>query len=235
MADALEQRQHVLVEDELEQGIVPRDHFSCATTVEQDLRAGLGGLARAHMRQHAAIAGHALDQNLQLAAGSLLAKQPRRDDPRIVEDHQITGPHVVQQIGKVAVRHLPGPTVEHQQPARSALGKWMTGDQGVGELEVEIGDLHGRFRGAERAQMLSERRRAGHAKRLTTQPRIPILRRHCASMAESVDAADSKSAVGNNVRVRVSLGAPSQYQAFAQRAPYRYATQAEAPALPPSR
>lgn len=58
------------------------------------------------MRQHAAIAGHALDQNLQLAAGSLLTKQPRRDDPRIVEDHQITGPHVVQQIGKVAVRHL---------------------------------------------------------------------------------------------------------------------------------
>lgn len=83
------------------------------------------------MSQHAAIAGHALDQNLQLAAGSLLTKQPRRDDPRIVEDHQITGPHVVQQIGKVAVRHLPGLTVEHQQPARSALGKWMTGDQGV--------------------------------------------------------------------------------------------------------
>ena len=44
VADALEQRQHVLVEDELEQGIVPRDHFSCATTVEQDLRAGLGDL-----------------------------------------------------------------------------------------------------------------------------------------------------------------------------------------------
>ncbi len=107
VTDALEQRQHVLVEGELEQGIVPGDHFSCAATVEQDLRAGLGGLARAHMRQHAAIAGHALDQDLQLAAGSLLAKQPRRNDPRIVEDHQITGPHAVQQIGKVAVRHLP--------------------------------------------------------------------------------------------------------------------------------
>ena len=44
MTDALEQRQHVLVEDEFEQGIVPRDHFSCATTVEQDLRAGFGDL-----------------------------------------------------------------------------------------------------------------------------------------------------------------------------------------------
>src|SRR5690606_16433061 len=60
--------------------------------------------------------------------------------------------------------------------------------------------------GAQGAQSLAESPQSDHAERLTD-----IRRRHCASMAESVDAADSKSAVGNNVRVRVSLEAPSSF------------------------
>src|SRR5690606_25559361 len=65
--------------------------------------------------------------------------------------------------------------------------------------------------GAQGAQSLAESPQSDHAERLTDIRRILILRRHCASMAESVDAADSKSAVGNNVRVRVSLEAPSSF------------------------
>src|SRR5690554_1711551 len=57
------------------------------------------------------------------------------------------------------------------------------------------------------AQILTEKKPADHEKQLTLPDKPHIISRH-ASVAELVDAADSKSAAGNSVGVRFSPEAP---------------------------
>lgn len=143
MPDALEQRQNILVELEFEQRIMPGDHFRFAAAIEQDLRSGLGRLAGTDMRQNAAIADYPFDKDFQLAAGSFLTEKARWDHPGIVEHHQIARPHMVQQIGEVAMRELSRFAFEHQQTTGAPLRQGMSCDQGIGQLEEKIGNLHG--------------------------------------------------------------------------------------------
>jgi hypothetical protein len=72
VADAVEQRQHLFGEAQLEQRIVARDHLGLATAIDEDDRAHFRRLAGAHMGQHAVAVEHALDQHFQLAAGGFL-------------------------------------------------------------------------------------------------------------------------------------------------------------------
>ena len=57
MPDTLKQTQHRLGKGQLEQSVMPGQHARLSGTVDVDQASRLGGLARAHMRQHAAIAG----------------------------------------------------------------------------------------------------------------------------------------------------------------------------------
>ncbi|MNE28639.1 hypothetical protein D3C80_1220850 [compost metagenome] len=142
MPDAIEQRQHLFDEAQLEQGIVARDHLGLATALEQNLRARLGRLARTHMGQHPMAVQHALDQDLQLAAGGLLAEQTRRDHPGIVEHHQVARAQMLQQIGELTVSQGPARPIQGQQAAALALGQRVASDQGIRELKGKIGDAH---------------------------------------------------------------------------------------------
>ena len=142
VADTVEQRQHLFGEAQLEQRVMACDHFGLAAAIDEDDRAYLGRLAGAYMGQHPMAVEHALDQHFQLAAGSFLAEQPRRDHPGVVEHHQVAGAQVLEQIGELPVRQRAGWPIEHQQTAAMALGQRVAGDQGIGEFEGKIGDAH---------------------------------------------------------------------------------------------
>ena len=142
VADAVEQWQHLFGEAQLEQRVVARDHLGFAAAVDQQLGAWLGRLARAHVGEHAMAVEHALDEDLQLAAGGLLAEQSGRDHPGVVEHHQIARAQVLEQVGELAMRERAGGPVEGQQPAAAPFSQWMAGDQGIWKLKGEIGDAH---------------------------------------------------------------------------------------------
>lgn len=210
MPDAIKQWKYRIAEFQLKQSLMPHQHRGLATALDMNDRPRLWRFARAYMGQNPALIKHALDQYFDLAATGLLPEQARRNDSGVVEHHQVAGTHVVKQVREMMMGQLPALAIKHEQTTGAALGQWVSSDLRIGKLEGKIGDLHGKKIGAQAqgAQSLAETLQSDHERRLTTLNLIPILRRHCASMAESVDAADSKSAVGNNVRVRVSLEAP---------------------------
>ncbi len=142
MADTFEQRQHLFGEAQLEQRVVTGDHLGLAAAIDKDHRTLFGRLAGAHVGKHAMTVEHALDQHFELAARSLLAKQPRRNHPGVVEHHQVAGLQVLEQIREFLVRQRPARTIEDQQSAAMALGQRVAGDQGIGEFEGKIGDAH---------------------------------------------------------------------------------------------
>ncbi|MNQ28242.1 hypothetical protein D3C85_415150 [compost metagenome] len=142
VADALEQRQHRLGKAQLEQRSVAHHHLGRAATVDEDLHARLGRLAGAHVGQHPMAVEHPLDEDLQLAAGGLVAEQARRNHPGVVEHHQVAGAQVLQQIGKVAVAQLAARAIQYQQATGAPLGQRMTGDQRIGKLEMEVSNTH---------------------------------------------------------------------------------------------
>ncbi|MOA02630.1 hypothetical protein D3C78_1220920 [compost metagenome] len=140
--DAVEQRQHLLGEPQLEQRIVTRQHLGLATAIDQDLRPRLGRLAGTHMGQHAMTVEHPLHQDFQLAAGSLLAKQPRRNHPGIVEHHQIAGAQMLQQISELTVCQGAADPIQGQQTTIATLGQRMAGNQRIRELESKVSNAH---------------------------------------------------------------------------------------------
>ncbi len=143
MAGSLQQRQHFFGKAQLEQRIVTSQHLGFAATVDQNRRAGLGRFTRTHMGQYPMAIQYALDQYFQLAAGSLLPEQPRRNHPGIVEHHQIARAQIFQQIAELTMGQLASGAVEHQQTAGTTLGEGMTGDKSVRQLEVKVGNAHG--------------------------------------------------------------------------------------------
>jgi S-adenosylmethionine:tRNA ribosyltransferase-isomerase len=114
-----------------------------------------------------------LDEDLQLAAGGLVAEQARRNHPGVVEHHQVAGAQVLQQIGKLAVAQLAARTVQHQQATGAPLGQRVTGDQRIGKLEMEVSNTHA---GAlERPHSLPEMHCSRHASGPLRRRQIPLL------------------------------------------------------------
>src|SRR5690606_17624344 len=211
MADAIKQRQNRLGKAQLEQGIVARQHADLAVILEQDATARLGRLAGPYMGQHPVLVQHPFHQDFQLPAGFLAPEQARRYDPGIVEYHQVARPQVLQQLGEPPVLQGTAGAIETQQPAGSAFGQRMTGDEAVRQVEMEIADAHERHTGiAEKGANGSGKPPSRPWKPLTGAAKPPYTPRGLsdASVAELVDAADSKSASGDRVGVRFSPGAP---------------------------
>lgn len=94
------------------------------------------------MSQHAMLIQHALNQNFQLAARSLLPEQTRRDHPGIVENHEIAGTQMLQQISELAMCQRAARPVEGEQTAAASLGQRMASDQCIGEFEGKVSDTH---------------------------------------------------------------------------------------------
>ena len=108
--------------------------------------ARLGRVAGAHHRQHLVLAVDALDHHLDAPAAFLAPGQPRVDDPGVVEHQQAAGRDEFRQIGQQPVgsaglgqphqrRHV------QQSPAGALLGR-VLGNQFLGQVIVEIGQLH---------------------------------------------------------------------------------------------
>ncbi len=146
MADTLQQRQNLFGKAQLEQRVMPRNHLGLATAIDQNRRARLGRLAGTHMRQHTMAVQHALDQNLQLAAGRLLPEQPRGNHTGIVEHHQIARAQMLKQISELTMCQRASRPVEGQQTTTATLGQWMASNQGIGEFEGKVSDAHDRVR-----------------------------------------------------------------------------------------
>ncbi|MNG06064.1 hypothetical protein D3C84_892850 [compost metagenome] len=114
MPDTVEQRQYLFGKAQLEQRVVTGNHLGLATTVDENLRARLGRLARPHMRQYPMTVEHPLNEDFQLAAAGFLAKQTRRNHPGIVEHHQIARTQMLEQIGELAMSQRPARPVQGQ-------------------------------------------------------------------------------------------------------------------------
>ncbi|MNT68168.1 hypothetical protein D3C72_2063750 [compost metagenome] len=95
------------------------------------------------MGQHAMAVQDALDEDFQLASGSLLAEQARRDHPGVVEHHQVAGTQVFQQVDEVPVAQGARFAIQDEESAGAAFGQGMTGNQSFGKLEMEVGYAHG--------------------------------------------------------------------------------------------
>jgi len=122
--------------------IDPDQILGLATAVDQDLRPRLRRFAGAHMGQHAMTVEHPLHQNLQLAAGRLLAKQPRRNHPGIVEHHQIARAQMLKQISELTVCQGTADPIQGQQPTVATLGQRMAGNQRIRELKSKVRNTH---------------------------------------------------------------------------------------------
>ena len=73
------------------------------------------------------------------------APKPRRDHPRVVDDHEVAGPQQVRQVGDAPVREA----VAHmQQPRRVARLRGALRDQVRGQVEIEIAGAQGHGRRA---------------------------------------------------------------------------------------
>ncbi|CAD5375534.1 hypothetical protein OF001_U10221 [Pseudomonas sp. OF001] len=200
VAHALEQHQHRLGEAQLEQRVVAGEHLGLAAAVDVDQAARLGRLAGTHMGQHAPLVEQALDEDLQATAGGLLAEQPRRDHPGVVEHHQVAGTQVVQQVGELAVADLAARAVQHQQAAGAALGQRVARDQPVGKLEMEVCNTH---RGTlERPHSLPEMPPARHAPGPCQSAQSPLL-------SEGFDSTKEERQLQTpHVRITTSLISP---------------------------
>lgn len=146
MPDTIQQRQHFFGKAQLEQRVMPRHHLGLAAAIDQDRRTRLGRLAGTHMRQHTMAVQHALDQNLQLAAGSLLPEQTCGDDTGIVEHHQVAQAQMLEQIGELTMCKRARRPIKGQQTTAATLGQRVTSNQGIGEFEGKVSDAHDRVR-----------------------------------------------------------------------------------------
>src|SRR3989344_1539586 len=106
--------------------------------------AGQGLLADLHVGHDfitrvASLCGqHAFDQQLQLAAAGLLAKDACLDHARVVEDEQVALAQQAGQLAKDAVHRLHGAAV--QQARGAAFGRGVLGNEFGGQREVEVAE-----------------------------------------------------------------------------------------------
>ena len=86
------------------------------------------------------------EQQLNLAAGGLLAEQPRREHPGVVGDQQIAGLQQSRQITEVQIPgRQAGQVRRHvQETAGRTFRQGLLGNQLGGQIEMKIGRIHGR-------------------------------------------------------------------------------------------
>ena len=142
VADALQQGQHLFGELELEQRVMTRHHLGFATAIDEDLRSRFRRLAGAHMGQYAMTVQHPLHQNFQLAAGSLLAKQPCRDHPGIVEHHQVARAQMFKQISELTVCEGTAHPIQGEQSTGATLGQRVASNQRIWEFKSKVSNAH---------------------------------------------------------------------------------------------
>src|SRR5438045_9466506 len=101
-------------------------------------------MARAQLREHAAGAQHALEQELDAAAAwASPAREARGQHAGVVEDEQVAGAQQLGQVGETAVLDRARRAVEHEQPARAALRERRLRDQLARQFVVEFASQHG--------------------------------------------------------------------------------------------
>ena len=61
---------------------------------------------------------------------------------RVVKDQQIARLQELREVCEEVVAQTAGCAIQHQHPARSALGGRVLGDEFFGQIEVEVGDEH---------------------------------------------------------------------------------------------
>src|SRR6266566_1757387 len=66
--------------------------------------------------------------------------QSRWYDPRCVDDEQVAGRDQLRQVTKVELPSAAGRAVEHEQPARRAVGQGMLRDLRAGKIVVEVSE-----------------------------------------------------------------------------------------------
>ncbi|KAG1435612.1 hypothetical protein G6F57_021045 [Rhizopus arrhizus] len=86
--------------------------------------------------------GDAFDQDLDLAAGDLVARQAGLDDAGVIEDKQVARAQQAGQIGELPVVQLAG-AVQVQQAAARAFGGRRLRDEFGRQLVIEIGNGQG--------------------------------------------------------------------------------------------
>ena len=94
------------------------------------------------MGEHAMAVQHPLHQDFQLAAGCFLAKQPRRNHPGIVENHQIAWAQMLKQISELTVCEGTADPVQGQQSTGATLGQRVASDQRIRELKSKVSNAH---------------------------------------------------------------------------------------------
>ena len=184
--------------EELGRGARSADHPEREGIFGDDPRPGLRRLAGANLRYSFARIDNALDHHLDLSAAILPAEQARLDDLGVVENQQIAGPDELRQLRESAV--VKRSWLNVQQTTRGAVGGGMLGDQLVRKVEIKIVEGEHAFKNS---------RLCGLSVRLESRiirPPSVRLTRTLAEVAESVDAADSKSAVEIREGSSPSLG-----------------------------
>src|SRR5690554_5331842 len=92
------------------------------------------------MAQRLALAGDALHQHLNLAAGFLGAKQPCWNHLSVVKHQQITGANKVDHIRKVVMTQ---PSAgQGQQPRTGALSRRAASDKLIGQIKIKVSNIH---------------------------------------------------------------------------------------------
>ena len=125
-----EDREHVVVEPQLEEVVAPAFDNRFDTRIEHKPAAAGWLVAGAYQRQRERRFQHALHQHFDLAAARLAAEKPRLDHARVVEDEQVIAIEQFNDVAEVTVGEAPVGNV--QQAARGAIGQRMLRDQSRG-------------------------------------------------------------------------------------------------------
>lgn len=132
----------VSIEAEHEEIAVAPSDLSLDAVAEDEPAAFLRSVGAAEVRQDLALAGHPLEEHLDLAAGALGAEHPRGDYLGVVEDHQVAGLYETQHVLEVQVLVLAGVAVKLQKTAGNAILHRILSDQLMRQIEIEFIKLH---------------------------------------------------------------------------------------------
>src|SRR5438876_1982490 len=86
--------------------------------------------------------GRAQEQHFNSATRGLAGPQARRNDPRVVHDHDVGRLQVFGEIAKDAVLQPAGGSIDHEESRRITRFYRMLSDQVWGQRVVEVGEFH---------------------------------------------------------------------------------------------
>src|SRR5210317_2595901 len=102
MTMGVEKRQHRPVELELVQIAAATVDPRFTAIIEQQRGSAARRLARPDMGQRGALARDTLDQAFDASTAGFAPEQTRRNDPRVIKNHQVAGLEKAGQLGKNA-------------------------------------------------------------------------------------------------------------------------------------